>query len=179
MGTAEERAPVGSVGEQPYERVFRAHRDGVFALALRICGDRSQAEDAVAEAFAKVYVPWRKGRVDNVEAYLRRAVVNEINSGWRRRATERVWREHRNGDARGGQAFDERSVDAAAFRQALARLSAQQRSALVLRYWADLPEAEIAEAMGCSVGAVKSYLHRGVQRLRVLLSPDYVTESLR
>ena len=169
----------GGVDEQGYEEVFRAHRAAVFALALRICGDRAQAEDAVAEAFAKVYPQWRKGRVTNAGAYLRRAVVNELNSGWRRRAVERAWQERRNGDARGDRSFEDQSADTVAFRQALARLSPRQRSALALRYWADLPEAEIAETLGCSVGAVKSYLHRGVERLRQLLGPDFVSGSVR
>lgn len=165
--------------EQAYAEVFRVHRDGVFALALRVCGDRGQAEDAVAEAFAKVFVHWRKGRVDNVGPYLRRVVVNEVHSSWRRRAAERVWRQRRSGDERGSRAFEEQSADAVAFRQALSRLSPRQRAALALRYWADLPEAEVAAALGCSVGAVKSYQHRGVTRLRALLGPDFVTESLR
>jgi len=167
------------VDEQAYGEVFAAHRDRVFALALRICGDPAQAEDAVAEAFARTYVHWRKGRVDDVGAYVRRAVVNEINSGWRRRAVERAWRDRRNGDARGERSFDEQAADTAAFRQALGRLSPQQRAALALRYWDDLPEAQIAQTLGCSVGAVKSHLHRGVRRLRQLLGPDFVAGSLR
>lgn len=165
--------------EEAFGEVFTAHRDQVFALALRLCGDRMLAEDAAAEAFAKTYVHWRKGRVENVGAYLRRAVVNEINSVWRRRAVERAWREQRNSDGRGTPSFDAQLADAVAFRQALARLSPRQRSALALRYWADLPEAEIADALGCSTGAVKSYVHRGVERLRQLLGPDFVPGSLR
>lgn len=165
--------------EQAYGEVFVAHRESVFALALRICGNRAQAEDAVAEAFAKVYGHWRKGRVNNVGAYLRRAVVNELNSGWRRGVVERGWRDRRNGDARGVRGFEEQSADAVAFREALARLSPRQRSTLALRYWADLSEAQIAETLGCSVGAVKSYQHRGVERLRQLLGSDFVTGSVR
>lgn len=169
----------GHVDEQAFGEVFLAHRDAAFALALRLCGDRSQAEDAVAEAFAKVYVQWRRGRVDHVGAYLRRAVVNEVTSGWRRRAREVAWRQRRNGDGRGMQAFEDASADAVAFREALARLSPRQRSALTLRYWAGLPENEIAAAMGCSAGAVKSYLHRGRERLRELLGPDVMKGNLR
>lgn len=165
--------------EEAFGEVFTARRGQVFALALRLCGDPTLAEDAVAEAFAKTYVHWRKGRVENVGAYLRRAVVNEINSVWRRRAVERAWREQHNSDGRGTPAFDDGFADAAAFRQALARLSPRQRSALALRYWADLPETEIAAAMGCSTGAVKSYVHRGVERLRQLLGPDFVPGRLR
>lgn len=165
--------------EQAFGDVFRDHRDAAFALALRLCGDRSQAEDAVAEAFAKVYVQWRRGRVDHVSAYLRRAVVNEITSGWRRRARERAWRERRNGDDRGTRAFEDQSADAVEFREALDRLSPCQRTALALRYWEDLSEAEIAAAMGCTVGAVKSYLHRGRERLRALLGGDVRKGSLR
>lgn len=165
--------------EEAFGEVFAAHRGQVFALALRLCGDRTLAEDAVAEAFAKTYVHWRKGRVENVGAYVRRAVVNEINGVWRRRAVARAWREQRNGDGRGTRAFDDQLADAVAFRQALARLSPRQRTALVLRYWVDLPEAEIADALGCSTGAVKSHVHRGVERLRQLLGPDFVPGSLR
>lgn len=168
-----------AVDEGGFGEVFMAHRDSAFALALRICGDRSQAEDAVAEAFAKVFVQWRRKRVDNVGPYLRRAVVNEVTSAWRRRARERAWRERRNGDGRGLRGFEDQADDAVAFRQALERLSPRQRSALALRYWADLPEAEIAAAMGCTAGAVKSYQHRGVQRLRQLLGPAFAEGNLR
>lgn len=168
-----------AVDEEGFGEIFSAHRDSAFALALRICGDRSQAEDAVAEAFAKVFVQWRRNRVDNVGPYLRRAVVNEVTNGWRRRARERTWRARRNGDGRGLRAFEDQSDDAVAFREALDRLSPRQRSALALRYWADLPEAEIAATMGCSAGAVKSYQHRGVERLRQLLGPEFAEGSLQ
>lgn len=168
-----------AVDEEGFGEIFAAHRDSAFALALRICGDRGQAEDAVAEAFAKVFVQWRRKGIDNVGPYLRRAVVNEVTSIWRRRARERAWGERRNGDGRGVRSFEDQSDDAVAFRQALERLSPRQRSALALRYWADLSEAEIAAAMGCSPGAVKSYQHRAVGRLRQLLGPEFAEGSLR
>lgn len=165
--------------EVGYGELFRAHERSVFSLALRLCGDRAQAEDATAEAFARTYPHWRRGRVQDPGAYLRRAVVNEVTNGWRRRAAERAWQDRRHGDGRGRRRFEDESADTMDFRRALSKLSPRQRAALTLRYWADLPEAEIAATLGCSVGAVKSYQHRGVERLRQLLGPDFVTGSIR
>ncbi|MEV6983549.1 sigma-70 family RNA polymerase sigma factor [Sphaerisporangium sp. NPDC051017] len=59
-------------------------------------------------------------------------------------------------------------------RNALGKLPARQRTALVLRFFADLPEAEVADLMGCSPGTVKSHTHRGLQAMRRLISPETV-----
>ncbi|MBA2496662.1 MAG: hypothetical protein H0V33_06125, partial [Acidimicrobiia bacterium] len=72
-----------------YAAVFAEHRASVLGLAFVLCGDRHVAEDVAAEAFARVWPHWRAGRVADDRSYLRKAVVNEVRSRWRRRAVER------------------------------------------------------------------------------------------
>lgn len=168
METASRAAAVSV--EDAFADAVRAYGPGAYRLALRLCDDPQRAEDAVADAFAKVWVQFRRGRVDAVGPYLRRAVVNQVTSGFRRRAVERRWLERRSGDDRGERALDAQAADAALFRAALAQLPERQRAAVVLRYWEDASEREIAETLGCTAGTVKRHLHRGVGRLRQLLT---------
>ena len=148
-----------------------AHVDAV-RLAYLLCGDRDRAEDAVAEAFVRVYRQMRRGDVRDPRAYVRRAVVNEVNSRFRRLAVERREAAKRSGDDRGARAADEAVADTDEMFAALRQLSDRQRTVIVLRFYEDLPEKAIAEAMGISVGTVKSTLHRGMERLRALLGEE-------
>lgn len=152
-----------------FAAVFNAHHRRAVRLAWLLTGDAHAAEDIVAEAFAKVWVQWDKGRVDNVGAYLRRAVVNHIRSRGRRRKLELRELERRGGDDRGVQLLDDHAAEHDEVWQALLRLPQRQRAAIVLRYYEDLSEADVAEALGVSVGTVKSQVFRGMQRLRELL----------
>lgn len=147
------------------------HRDA-WRLAYALCGDAHRAEDAVAEAFAKIYRGWRRGRVRDPRAYLRRAVVNEVNSRFRRLSLERREAQRRHGDDRGQRADDDRLADSDAVLRALRRLPTRQRTALVLRYWGGLSDAEVAAAMGVAVGTVKSSIARGLARLRPQLATE-------
>ena len=152
-----------------FEAVVRDCYDDVLRLAWLITGDQHQAEDAVAEALAKMLRRWRKSTIDNPPAYLRRAVVNEVNSAFRRLRTERRHRERRHAEHRGHRSADEQIVDADAVGRALTQLPPKQRTAVALLYYEGLSQAEAAEAMGCSVGTVKSNCSRGLDRLRALL----------
>lgn len=152
-----------------FERVVADCYDDLLGLAWLLTNDQQWAEDAVAEALAKSLRRWRKRPFDNPPAYLRRAVVNEVNSAFRRLRTERRHREHRHGDDRGQRADTDQLADADAIGSALAKLPKKQRTAVVLMYYHDLSQAEAAEVMGCSVGAVKSNCSRGIGRLRALL----------
>lgn len=149
--------------------VFAAHHREALRLAYLLCGDPHRAEDAVAEAFVKVWRRWEAGGIDAPRAYIRRAVVNEVNSRFRRLRLERSHARRLSGDARGLRADDESLADADEMFEALRKLPERQRTAVVLRYYADLPEAEIAAAMGCSVGTVKSSVSRGLARMRELV----------
>ena len=140
-------------------------------VAVLLTGDWHAAEDLVQESLVKLYRAWPKLRLDgDPDAYLRRIMVNTHRSWWRAR-----WRRETPAgelpdtviaDFADGQAF------AALVRQALQALPQRQRAAVVLRYYADLPEAEVADLLGCSVGTVKTHTHRGLRALRENLEED-------
>ncbi|MFF4893014.1 SigE family RNA polymerase sigma factor [Micromonospora chersina] len=135
--------------------------------AYLLTGDRHAAEDLLQEVLEQVYVRWRRVR-GSPEAYARRALVNRSINRWRRRARrpEQALGDH------DGVARDH--ADAVALREvvvgALRALPARQRTAVVFRYLEDLPIADVAAAMGCSEGAVKSHAARGLARLREALA---------
>lgn len=175
--------PAGSMGatvaddlelEEGFSELYAAHHAEAVRLAYLLCGHQERAEDAVGDAFVKVWRAWNRGGIENPRAYIRRAVVNTVNSRFRRLALERREAERRSGDARGPERSDERLAQRDELVDALARLPARQRTAIVLRYWADLSEADAAEAMGVSPGTVKSSLSRGIQRLRDLVDREGV-----
>jgi RNA polymerase sigma-70 factor (sigma-E family) len=150
----------------------RRRGDHHLRTALLLTGDWHAAEDLVQASLVKLYRAWR--RLDtsaDPDAYLRRILVNTHRSWWRtlwRREVPVTGVPDRPGPVDGD---DVRAV-AQVVRQALAALPARQRTALVLRYFEDLPEAQVAELMGCGVGSVKTHVHRGVQTMRRLLPAD-------
>ena len=160
--------------DERFSELYAAHHAEAVRLAYLLCGHPERAEDAVADAFIKVWRAWNRGGIENPRAYIRRAVVNTVNSRFRRLALERREAERRTGDARGPERPDERVAQRDEFVDALARLPHRQRTAIVLRYWADLSEADAAEAMGVSAGTVKSSLSRGLDRLRELVDREGV-----
>ncbi len=157
------------VEQGSFTTVFNEHHRRAVRLAYLLTSDADQAEDIVAEAFAMVYVRWSKGEVRDVGSYLRRAVANEANSKLRRRYLERAVAGRRSGDDRGVRMIDDGAADRDQVWQSIQRLPDKQRKAVVLRFYEDLPEAETAELLGCSVGAVKSQVSRGLARLQELL----------
>jgi RNA polymerase sigma-70 factor (sigma-E family) len=161
-----------SVAVGDFADVFAAHHAEALRLAYLLCGDRHRAEDITADAFVNLYRRWSRGGIDNPRAYLRRTVVNEANSKFRRLAVERREAAKRSGDHRGTLSADERLVDSDAMARALAALPPRQRTAVVLRYYADLPEREAAALMGVSVGTVKSTVSRALVTLRTLLAQE-------
>lgn len=145
---------------------FEAQRASALRLAYAMTGDASMAEDVVAEAFARTYERWVKGKVDDPDAYVRRAVVNEVRSTWRRLA---VRRKHaaRERHVEPSTAFRADSIaDADVLQRALSTLAPRERAVVVLRVVDDLSEQDVAAALGVSVGAVKGYLSRGLEHLR-------------
>ncbi|GAA0383598.1 DNA-directed RNA polymerase sigma-70 factor [Acrocarpospora corrugata] len=128
-------------------------------------GDQHAAEDLVQTSLAKAVTRW--ARIDDPEAYVKRTMYHQQVSTWRL-----AWRRHETSVAEPPErvAGDHTSrIDLRlTLRQALSRLTARQRAVLVLRYFEDLPEDEIARIMGCSVGTVRSTAHRSLARLRTL-----------
>ena len=152
-----------------FTEFFGANQQRALRLAYLLTGDRQLAEDIAAEAFARVLARWSDD-IRDPGAYLRRAVVNTVNSSFRRRGTERrmgpllhVPTDDRDRVAGG-------VVDRDVVLAALAQLPPQQRTVLVLRYYDDRSEAEIARILGISAGSVKSNASRGLARLRELVS---------
>ncbi len=162
-------APAGAAD---FTQVYAAHHAEALRLAYLLCGDRQRAEDAVADAFVKVYRQMQRSGVQHPRAYVRRAVVNEVNSRFRRLALERRHAAVRSGDERGRRGTEDDMADADEMFAALRSLPQRQRTVVVLRYYEDLPEKAIAEAMGVSVGTVKSTLSRALERLRSLVGGE-------
>ncbi len=133
--------------------------------AYALCGDRHAAEDLVQGALAKLYRRW--GKVDEPEGYVRRIIYNDQVSRWRRLS---VMREDPVDDVPEGALPDRAAVvdDRLDVWQLLQRLPPRQRAVLVLRYYEDLSEREIAAVLGCSLGTVRSQASRAIAKLRVL-----------
>ncbi len=154
----------GRLGE-----LYLRHADDAVRLAYLLTGERALAEDLVQDAFVRL-----AGRLAHLrdpgafEAYLRRTVVNLANSHFRRRKVERAYLERTRGTIGpdgaqlSGRSFEDREV----LWQALMRLSARQRAALVLRFYEDIPERQVAEILRCRPGTVKSLVSRGLETLR-------------
>ena len=156
-----------------FEEFMQGCSPRLFRTALLLTGqDRAAAEDLLQLALERAYRHWgRVCRSGEPERYVRRILANASNDRWRR-AVRRPERPLYPNDA-GPVAEDQ--ADTIAERdfliRALAGLPPRQRTVLVLRYYNDLPEAEIAGVLGCSVGTVKSQVSRGLARLREIAKP--------
>jgi RNA polymerase sigma-70 factor (sigma-E family) len=152
------------VGAEPvgvtFENLYRSQHDRMVRLAYLLTGSHAAAEDLVQDAFIRVR-PHLEG-MDNPGPYLRRSVVNACYSWHRRRGREQ--RVPPDGPAAVGSGSDHVEMW-----DALGRLAPARRSVLVLRYYLDLPEAEVAEMLGWRVGTVKSTTHRALRDLRRML----------
>ncbi|NKZ04963.1 SigE family RNA polymerase sigma factor [Actinomadura latina] len=150
---------------------FRAYveerRPVLLRTATRLAADRAEAEDLLQAALAKTYLAW--DRIEDraaVDGYVRRAMVNTQISWWRRRKLD-VYPTDRLPD-RPVEDHTGRSEMHDALGRALERLPERQRLAVMLRYYEDMSEREVAEVLGVSVGTVKSTVSRAMARLREL-----------
>lgn len=152
-------------------QLYHAHRLSMVRLAVLLVDDLGTAEDVVQDAFTALYRRYgeRITEVDNALGYLRTSVVNTARSVLRRRRTARAWIPPVTADVPSAEAsvvLDEAHREVLA---ALGRLTPRRRQVLVLRYWADLSEAEIAETLGISRGSVKSNASRALDALERIL----------
>ena len=167
--------PARSHGDDAQDAItdlYQSHAVGLIRLAVVMLGDRPAAEDVVQDAFAGLYRRWNHlSGVDRALGYVRASVLNGCRSRLRARAREE--RLAAAGAATLPAASAEQAVllgeEHAAVLAALRRLPDRQREALVLRYYMDLPETEIAAAMGVGRGTVKSTTSRGLAALGRLL----------
>src|SRR5437667_5776360 len=156
-----------------------ARGQALLRFAHVLCGSGHLAEDLVQEVLARVHRRWERiERMEAPEAYVRRAVVREFLS-WRRRrsSTEAVVREVPDvADVRD-------AVGRVAARDEMAKLLAglprAQRAVLVLRFYADLPDEEIAATLGCSASTVRAHASRALARLRLAIQDRPTVEVER
>jgi RNA polymerase sigma-70 factor (sigma-E family) len=135
-------------------------------LGYGLTGDQGLAEDLAQTALAKAYASWpRVRRAGDPDAYVRRIMLNANRSRFRKRRVPEQLTDTppEPGTAPEAPGHDDRS----ALMTALMRLPAGQRSVVVLRYWMDMTETEVAAALGCSVGNVKSQASRALAKLRI------------
>ena len=161
---------MGPDADAAVEQLYAAHWRQLVRLSVLLVHDQAAAEDAVQDAFVAMHGKWSRLRdPDKALAYLRQAVVNRSRSALRHRV---VVERHTRKAVLGEVTVEGPTVGGArrdAVREALLRLSERQREVLVLRYYLDWSEAQIADALGVTRGAVKAHAHRGSAALRELL----------
>ena len=160
--------PGSDAAEDEFVDFVRAHSDSLHRTAYLLTGHREAAQDSVQTALTRLYVAWpRRAAWDSVGAYARQILVNVVLTSHRRR----WWGEQPRGELPDrllgatpddAGAVGERDV----LRRALGRLPPRQRTAVVLRHYLDLSEAQAAAEMGCPVGTVKSLTARALTALR-------------
>ena len=152
-----------------FDEFFSTHYDHVARALTLATGDREAAQEAAQEGFTKALRHWRRVRdAERPEAWVYVAAMNHLRDGWRSRQRRQSQTEPTV------VAADPSGVVATrlALREAIATLSPRQREAIVLRYFADLALADIADAMGCAVGTVKATLHQALNAMRLELDEE-------
>jgi RNA polymerase sigma-70 factor (sigma-E family) len=149
--------------EQEFTEWARERQLALLRTAVLLTGDHHRAEDLVQDALTKVAVRWRRLREGNPEAYARQVIVRTNISWWRKHRREVLLEvRDRTGDRGAAHGVDRRLL----LDHALAQLTPRQRATVVLRFYDDLTERDTAEALGVSVGTVKSQTHVALARLR-------------
>jgi len=160
-----------------FAELVDARSTALLRLAYAVVGDHQLAQDLLQEALVKVYVAWPRLRdASGAEAYARRTIVTTAIS-WRRRRSFHEPPVDVVPDSEGDADQGDRLAIHDVLWQQVRGLPPRQRTALVLRYYEDLSEAETAELMGCSTGTVKSQASHAMTRLRALLDEGEEAES--
>ena len=154
-----------------FESWLVAREPALQRLALLLTGDEHAAQDLVQVSLAKLYLAWdRLDDRDHIDAYARKILVNEHRTAWRR-----PWRRREvvtdSPPDRGGPVVEYDGTRDAVW-SFVASLPPRQRAVIVLRYYEQLTEAEIAEVLGVSPGTVKSQASRAIAALRTRLPEE-------
>jgi RNA polymerase sigma-70 factor (sigma-E family) len=159
------------MGDHDYVEYVTARLPALHRLAYVLCGDAHRADDLVQQTITTLYVKWsRVRRADNLDRYVRSMLVNTFIDQ-RRLAWSRV---RLFAEPPERVAYEPDQDERTAVRQALARVPRRQQAVLVLRFFYDLPVAEVAEILGVSAGTVKSQTAHGLTALRRLLGEQTV-----
>jgi RNA polymerase sigma-70 factor (sigma-E family) len=163
-----------ATANREFERFAAEVSDPLLRTGFLMTGNAKDAEDLAQETLLKVARRWNRVRsMDHPAAYARRVLINLVLHDADRRARNRTELQPREAaaeiaDEKAAQALREID-DQVEFRWALTQLPARQRAVLVLRYWADLPVAQVAETLGCTEGTVTSTASRATARLAEIL----------
>jgi RNA polymerase sigma-70 factor (sigma-E family) len=150
--------------DDEFSEFVRQTSGRLLATAYVLTGDRGRAEDLTQTAYAKTYVAWSRIRGDDAYGFVRKVLVNSNIDWWRRRSRQilsvrlpdtEVQPDH------AGQVADRHAIAAA-----LSTLGRRERAVVVLRYYSDLSEVEVAATLGITVGTVKSAASRALAKLR-------------
>ena len=165
-----------TASKRQFEGFAASAADALFRTGYLMTGDPRDAEDLVQETLLRVARRWDQVRsMDHPAAYARRILINlalrDADRRTRHKAELAPPPAGIEADQDAARALREID-DLAEFRWALTQLPARQRAVLVLRYWADLPVAEVADILGCSAGTVKSTASRAAARLAQILTRD-------
>lgn len=148
-----------------FSAYMSARQAALYRTAYLLAGDHAGAEDLLQNAFAKLYLTWDRVRDHGaLDGYVRRIMVNEHNSLWRR-----AWKRHEHSTDRLPESGTHDVYDdgtGGALWSYVRTLPPKQRSVVVLRYYEQLSEAETADVLGISVGTVKSQASRALAGLR-------------
>jgi RNA polymerase sigma-70 factor (sigma-E family) len=152
--------------EAAFREYVQSRGTALLRMAVMLTGNRADGEDLVQAALAKTYLSWSKiNDHAALDAYVRRAMVNTHISWWRRRRVEEFPTDELPDQVVADHARE--SDMAEVVRRALDRLPQRMRAAVMLRYFEDMTEPEIAATLGISLGTVKSTVSRAVARLRI------------
>ncbi|GAB3937869.1 SigE family RNA polymerase sigma factor [Micromonospora vulcania] len=156
-------------GDAEFVEFARAASARLVHAAYLMTGDYHRAEDAAQTALVRTYASWSRIRDDDAYGYARRTMVNHLVDAWRRPireyATEEVPEQRRDDVA--DEVATRRWLTAM-----LGALSPRERAIVVLRYYFDLPEAQVARELSISVGTVKSTSSRALEKLRATTAPQ-------
>jgi RNA polymerase sigma-70 factor (sigma-E family) len=147
------------------EELYDSHIDKAVRLGYLLTGDEELAQDMAHDAFVRLFVRFHDIRSkDAFDAYLRRTIVNLASDRYRRRLLQRKYeRAHHPVEAERDQPDIELRDE---LWRAMQELPPRQRAVVVIRYYEDLSEAQVGEALDCSPAAAKSLIARGIRRLR-------------
>jgi len=154
---------VGSSAPHDFERVYATAFDDLLRYAFLLTGSRHVAEELVQDCFLRAHARW--STIDTPKAYLRTSVTHACRSQQRRWMLERA-------KAPAPALVETNDPEIVELRASLLRLPYRQRAAVVLRFYVDLPDHEIAEILGCRHATVRSLIHRGLAVLREEVGPD-------
>ena len=154
--------------DEAFTTYVEARGQHLVRVAYLLTGDQELAQDLVQGVLSRALLSWdRLSKVDDVDAYLRRAVVNARTSWWRR-----VSRHEAPVELAPMAALTQDVEDRAALVAELSRLPYKQRAVLVLRYFEDLPDRQIAVILDCAEATVRSHARRGLAALRISFAEE-------